>query len=161
MPRPVTDEDRAEIRRLHGEGRSLNQIAKDLDRAPSTISDHAAAMGLSFDRSRTEAAVRAHAIDAAARRGRIIDRLYKRAEFNLARLEAGAYQYTDRVATGIVTEVLDHVPAVDEKNLISAIGGSLQAAAKLEAVSVETDVAEDRSMLGDLLAKLRGISASA
>jgi hypothetical protein len=158
---PLSDDEKTEIKRLHGEGHTLRQIADALDRAPSTISRNAETLGLTFDRSQTEAATKAHAIDAAARRAEIVDRLYRRAEFNLSRLEADAYSYSDRIATGIVTEILDHVPANEERNLVTAISTALSTAAKLEAVNTESDVSEDRSMLGDLLAKLRGVNSGA
>jgi hypothetical protein len=48
---PVTDEERDEIRRLHGEGKGRNEIAKALGRGGRTISVQAEKLGLTFDRA--------------------------------------------------------------------------------------------------------------
>jgi hypothetical protein len=67
-PRPWTPEDDATLRRLHGEGVALHSSAKQMGRAKQTVSSHAEALGLSFDREGTAAATRAAVTDAKARR---------------------------------------------------------------------------------------------
>lgn len=49
--RPITDKDRAAVRRLHAEGKTRNEIARQLKRSPSTVSKLAVEQGLSFDRA--------------------------------------------------------------------------------------------------------------
>lgn len=49
--RPVTDEELAEIRSLHAQGKGRNDIARALKRSGRTISEQAARMGLSFARA--------------------------------------------------------------------------------------------------------------
>lgn len=75
MAQPLSDAEIAEIRRLHGEGSSANGIARQLGRAPSTVTRACERLGLSFDRSQTAAAVAAHQVDFAARRA-VIQRRY-------------------------------------------------------------------------------------
>lgn len=68
MSAPGATFDEGLARELHGEGHSCNAIAKKLEVAPSTISRWAKRVGLSFDRSQTALAVRAHVIEMAASR---------------------------------------------------------------------------------------------
>ncbi|MGW8988708.1 helix-turn-helix domain-containing protein [Streptomyces zhihengii] len=50
-PRPITDTDRAAVRRLHAEGKTRNHIARELKRSPATVSKLATELGLTFDRA--------------------------------------------------------------------------------------------------------------
>jgi ParB-like chromosome segregation protein Spo0J len=68
---PLTDDDRRRVAELHAEGKTRNQIAKTIGRAPSTISKLAAELGLDFDRARTRAATEAKRTDAKARRAQL------------------------------------------------------------------------------------------
>lgn len=61
--RPVTAAELARLRELHGAGLSCRQIAKEMNRAPVTISRHASALGLSFDRSQVKEATAARSAD--------------------------------------------------------------------------------------------------
>lgn len=158
MTRGKTFDQGERARELFDEGMSCNGIAKELDVAASTISNWAKAEGLSFDRKQTAKAVAAHRIDRAAARADIIDRLYQRSQKVLARLEADTYVYYVAVP-GEGTERVedDDPPAIDEKNLASAIGIYLDKASRLELV--DGDAGEDaaRSMLAELGAFL-GVS---
>ncbi|WP_274565014.1 helix-turn-helix domain-containing protein [Streptomyces spiramyceticus] len=49
--RPVKPEEHEEIRRLHGEGKGRNEIAKLLQRSGKTISVPCRNLGLTFDRA--------------------------------------------------------------------------------------------------------------
>jgi hypothetical protein len=68
---PVSDDERARLRELHGAGLSCQQIGREMNRNPATISRHAREMGLSFDRSKLKAATEARVADVAARRAEI------------------------------------------------------------------------------------------
>jgi IS30 family transposase len=76
----LSDDDLAEIRRLHAAGESLGGIARALGKAKTTVGRAARAAGLSFERSRTEAAVKAHSVDMAARRHALAENLLADAE---------------------------------------------------------------------------------
>lgn len=66
--KPITADELEQIRRHHAAGLSLNATAKAVGRPLSTVRRAAVKAGLSWDRSRTAAAVAAHAVDFAARR---------------------------------------------------------------------------------------------
>lgn len=158
MTRGKTFDQGERARDLFNQGASCNAIAKELEVAPSTISNWAKKAGLSFDRKQTAKAVAAHRIDRAAARADIIDRLYLRSQAILDRLEADTYVYYVAVPGEGTERVEDSdPPAIDEKNLASAIGIYLDKAARLELV--DGDAGEDaaRSMLAELGAFL-GVS---
>lgn len=157
---PITDTDRNRVRELHAEGKTRNDIARALGRAPSTVTGIAHVLGLSFDRSATAAATHARQVDNRARRTEIVGRLYDRAEHILARLEASAYTFTATTVNGIESKTLDHVPAPDEKALASAMSTHLGAAARLEQIDADKGSEGAKSMLGGLAIAL-GITTDA
>lgn len=73
MPKALSENTITEIRRLASAGSSLSSIAREL--GVSLASVHKYAPKGSFDRSATAAAVKAHQLDAAARRAEISQRL--------------------------------------------------------------------------------------
>lgn len=74
MADPITDTDREAVRRLHTEGKSRNQIAREAGRSAATISKIAAELGLAFSGgARAAAATEARRADAAARREQLAD----------------------------------------------------------------------------------------
>lgn len=81
------DSKRAEARELFEAGLSCRAIAEKLDVAPSTISRWAKAEGLKFDRSQTDLATRAHAIDMAADRLELAQMMLVAARDGLAELD--------------------------------------------------------------------------
>jgi hypothetical protein len=150
---PITDEDRAEIIRLHGEGKGRNEIARLSGRSLRTVSRICEDAGLTFDRTATAVATEARKTDAKARRAAIIDRAYARVEKLLDRLDTadrGQFAFTASSVNGIETVHLDHVPGQEEKAISGAIGTYLAQAAKLEAIDGDPGVEAARSMLGSL-----------
>jgi hypothetical protein len=69
--RPISDTELARLRELHGAGLSCRQIAAEMSRAPTTVSRHAAELGLSFDRHQVRAATSARLADVAAQRAAV------------------------------------------------------------------------------------------
>jgi hypothetical protein len=150
---PITDEDRKEIIRLHGEGKGRNEIARLSGRSLRTVSRICEDAGLTFDRTATAVATEARKTDAKARRAAIIDRAYARVEKLLDRLDTadnGQFAFTASSVNGIETVHLDHVPGQEEKAISGAIGTYLAQAAKLEAIDGDPGVDAARSMLGSL-----------
>ena len=150
---PVTDAERAEIRRLHAEGKGRNEIAKAIGRGGRTNSRQAALMNLTFDRTQTARATEAKMVDAKARRIAIIERLYARVEATLDRLDKateGGFKYTTSTGQGIDTISLDHVPGQEEKAFAAAIGQYLNQSTRLEALDSNNGVDEGISLLGQL-----------
>jgi hypothetical protein len=68
---PLTDAERQQIRDLHAAGLGCAAIAREIGRDRSTISVHARAMGLTFDRAQTRAATQARVDDARDRRSKL------------------------------------------------------------------------------------------
>ncbi|MFK0062630.1 helix-turn-helix domain-containing protein [Streptomyces werraensis] len=160
---PVTPEERAEIIRLHGEGKGRNEIARLVGRAQRTVTLICEEENLTFDRTATAVATEARKTDAKARRAAIIDRAYARVEKLLDRLdeaESGEFQFTASTVNGIETATLDHVPGQEEKALAGAISSYLAQAAKLEAIDGDPGVEAARSMLGALAEGLNQLAGA-
>lgn len=152
--RPLTDDDRAQVRALHKAGKNRNQIAQEIGRSGATVTKLARELGITFDRSKTATATHARQVDNRARRADLVARLYGRAEQILDRLDAERYTFTATTINGIESTGLDHVPAPDEKALASALSTHLTAAAKLEQVDAGKGSDSVRSMLGGLAVAL-------
>lgn len=157
-PRPVTDEDRAVVKRLHGEGMSLRGIAKELGRSVSTTQKIANALSLAFDTRPTAAAVRAKVQDNRARRATLVASLYDIAEDDVAYLrDSGTYSLTEVSSGTAVNYMVERLPAQDRRSLVSAISTAAQAAVRLEQVDVSEGAEGAKSMLGDLARGLRAV----
>lgn len=137
-PRPVTDEDRQAVRRLHAEGKSLRAIAREIGRSPVTVGSIAKAAGLAFDQRPTAHAVKAKVQDNRARRAALVASLYDIAENDVAYLlRRGLYNLTEVSAGQAVEYVVDRLPAADRRALLGAISTAAQTALRLE--QVDTD----------------------
>jgi len=158
MPRkgaaPVTDETRADVRRLHAEGLGRNEIARRLSRSPRTVSVICEEAGLTFDRTATAVATKAASIDARARRMDIIDRLYSQAERILSRLEREEHRVREVSFGKVLTYEVEELPAQDVRNLTIAVSTAVDRAAKLEALNTDNGISDAKSMLGQLAAGL-------
>ncbi|MEU5624272.1 helix-turn-helix domain-containing protein [Streptomyces tendae] len=129
---PVTEAELQQIRDLHAEGKGRNEIARALDRSPRTISIHAADLGLTFDRTMTEAATRARVADLAERRAILAEALQSDAErlteqmwqpAKVFRIGGSANKYTEKQ--------LDEPPSDAKKDLMSAAGIAVEKSLKL------------------------------
>lgn len=155
---PVTEEEREEIRRLHGEGRGRNEIATIIGRGLRTVSVHCEKMGLTFDRTATAAATEAKIIDAKARRAALISGLYDIAEDDLAYLKQGGDYRLVEVSSGkAVRYRADRLPAQDRRVLVNAISTAMSAATRLEALDTNNGVDDARSMVGQLMVGLKAV----
>jgi hypothetical protein len=129
---PVSEEEQAEIRRLHGEGMGRNQIAREIGRSLRTISVYAAKMGLTFDRTATEAATEARKADLAERRSILAEALQGDAERLTEQLwePATVFNFGGKDNTFEKREV-DEPPADAKKALMSAAGIAIEKSLKL------------------------------
>lgn len=150
MAQPWTDEDAATLARMHGEGASLTSIAKHLGRHAGTVSKKAKAAGLSFDRAPVAAANEARAVDARARRQRIVEAQMKITERLQAQALAPQWKTILRGAMGVEhVEEVDHVPARDAKDMMSALNSSSTIIARLDDNTTDHDDA--KSVIGELV----------
>lgn len=155
--RPITEKDRDQVRALHAEGMSRNDIARKLERSPATVSKLANAMGLSFDRApEVAAATTARKADLAARRAAMAETLQDVAEREIAKMvqphlywEWGGkdHKYDERWQP-------EPTPA-DRRTMMATASAALDRSLKL--VPPKDDgAAESRSVIGDLIAGLVG-----
>lgn len=77
---PLSDEEIERIRELHAQGRTRNEIAREIERSPGTVTNHCNRMGLSFDRTPVMQANRARRADAETRRRELVENLLDDAE---------------------------------------------------------------------------------
>lgn len=158
MPR-IPEEKRQEVRNLHAQGLTRNEIARQSGVSTYTVSRICDDAGLSFDRARTEAATKAKVVDAKARRADIIARLYDQSETILTRLESPHYKTLVKGERGKDLEVtLDFIPPADRRNDLTSIGITLDKAIALERVDTDNGSGAATSMLDKLAAQLEGIS---
>ncbi|WP_416975648.1 GcrA family cell cycle regulator [Streptomyces sp. 4F14] len=149
-PVPFSDEEIAELKRLHGLGLSRNRIARELGRSGRAVSVHSDRLGLTYDRTLTAAATEAKMQDAKARRAAIIEQLYDTVEEELAYLNGGRYDLVEVSAGTAVKYSPTRLPAQDRKALLTGIGSAMATATRLEALDTNNGVDEGISLLGQL-----------
>lgn len=153
---PVTDEDRAEIIRLHGEGKGRNEIARLTERAQRTVSLICAEEGLVFDVTMAEEATRHRVAQLAALRADTAMDLH----LDAMRLTQQMWQpgkifnFGGKDNTYREREV-EEPPAVDKKTLMVAAGIALEKSLKLVPPTDDTGAEAAGSMLGQLMAGLK------
>lgn len=137
---PVSEEELAEIRRLHADGKGRNEIARTIGRSLRTISIHAGNMGLSFDRTATEAATEARKADLAERRSILAEALQGDAERLTEQLweRAVVFNFGGKDNTFEKREV-DEPPADAKKALMSAAGIAIEKSLKLVPQDSDTE----------------------
>lgn len=161
---PVSDAERDRIRELHTLGKSCNAIAIEIGRSRSTVSDQCRKMGLSFDRTQTADAVRAHRIDAKARRAALAEAFLANAE----RLNAQMFApYEDAAPVGgaepTVLRWHRDEPSFADKEKIARGAGVLadkhMRLADFDASGEDSSTAQ-RSVIGRLITGLAGAVAA-
>lgn len=156
MARPIDDNDRRRVRELHAQGKSRNEIARTIDRSPSTVSKIADELGLSFDRAaQVETATRIRAADLAARRVAFAERLQDIAEREADKLTAPTLYWEWGGKDHRYAEKIQPEPhAADRRAIMATIATALDRSLKL--VPPRDESAEQRrSMVTDLMDGLR------
>lgn len=155
---PVTDEDRAEIIRLHGEGLGRNEIARRTGRAQRTVSVICAEEGLVFDTSMTEDATRARVAQLAALRAdAAVDLLLDALKLTQQMWEpATIYNFGGKDNTYREKQV-GQPPAIDKKALMTAAGIAFEKSLKLVPPADDAGASDARSMLGQLMSGLKAV----
>lgn len=127
-----------------------------MQRPVSTVHLWSKKLGLTYDRTQMEKAIQASQIDRKATRNRIIEDLYRRAQYNLDRLNATQFETLVKSGPGEETPMpLDFVPSVDERNLIQSVASALTSAARLEEVDNDGGLVEARGLLGTILGAIQ------
>ncbi|MGW7431852.1 helix-turn-helix domain-containing protein [Streptomyces sp. NPDC054861] len=154
MREPITDQDRDDVRRLHAEGKSRNEIARTIGRSGSTVSKIAGSFDppLSFARgSEVVAATDARRIDLAARRAQFAERLHESAERLHEQLFApctiGAFGGKENEWSQVD---LDRPPFSDQRQILAGVSIAVDKSLKLAPAEGGQGAEDVRSMLGTL-----------
>ena len=139
MPKPkfskgslVTEAERAEIIRLHREGKGRNEIGRIIGRAQRTVSVICAEEGLTFDVTMTEAATRHRVAQLAALRAETAMDLH----LDGMRLTQQMWEPTVVYSFGGKDNTyrekdVDEPPAADKRNLMAAANVAIEKSLKL------------------------------
>jgi hypothetical protein len=132
--RPVTDHDRDQVRALHAQGLSRNEIARQIQRSGKTVSRLASEQGLTFERGEEiRAATEARKVDARARRAALALALLDDAERMRRQLFAPhlAFNFGGKDNT-YEEHPLPEPPPRDKRDLMQAIGTAIDRSVKLD-----------------------------
>jgi hypothetical protein len=162
---PITDEDLAEIRRLHAEGLGRNEIARRLGRNGRVISNHCAAMGLTFDLTGIETATAHRNAQVALRRAELEEQRLILAEAltgDALRLSAQVWEPTTLHSFGgkdhtYAYKDLDEPLAADKRALMAAATAAAGQSLRLVPPTNDAGVEQGVSMVGQLLSGLTAI----
>lgn len=149
--RPWTPAEEQLLRDGHAAGRTLTAIADELQRAKSSVSDRAKALGLTWDTSQVEAATRSRKAVCAELRAQLEEDYLREAAELLKELRQPClvYSFGGRDNTYEQREH-DQPDAQSKLKLVQASGAALDRALKIDA-HVNTGSADGvRSMLGQL-----------
>ena len=120
---PLSDEKRAEVIRLHGEGLSRNEIARRVSISGDSVSRICGAAGLTFDRTMTKQATEAKQIDLAAGRTRLAEKMLAAAEDMLDRIDEPYLVYSFGGRDNEYNEhTLTSAPVEVRRNIITTAG---------------------------------------
>lgn len=128
----VTEAERAEIIRLHGEGHGRNEIARLTRRSQRTVSLICAEEGLVFDVTVTEEATRHRVAQLADRRAMLAEALQDDAERLTEQLWRPAKVFRIGGSSNTYTErSVEEPPADAKKDLMAAAGIAIEKSLKL------------------------------
>ncbi|MGD6762058.1 helix-turn-helix domain-containing protein [Streptomyces sp. BH097] len=154
MARPITDQDREQVRTLHAQGKSRNAIARALKRSPSTVSKIAAAFEppLEFDRAAEVAvATEVRRADLASRRATLALSLQDDAEQLRAQLFAPTTHGEFAGRDGEWHETYLERPRFgDQRQIIGAVQTAVSTSLRLAPAEGGENAEQVRSMLGAL-----------
>lgn len=158
--RKLTPAKRRQIVELTEQGVGRNEIARRLNIRPADVTAVVNDAGLSFNRSATEKAVRAHKIDLAARRASQLERIYDVVDKTLDRLEDRSPLSLLKGEGGIESEVpVSLIPARDLLQISNSLAAQRKAASDLE--RIDNPAAESAASLLTNLAGRLGIDDQA
>ncbi|MGI5178662.1 helix-turn-helix domain-containing protein [Dactylosporangium sp. CA-152071] len=132
--RPVTDHDRDQVRALHAQGLSRNEIARQIGRSGKTVSNIAKAAGLTFERGpEVAAATEARKVDAKARRAALALALLDDAERLRKQLFAPCTVYSFGGRDNTFEQALIEEPSFrDKRDLMQAVSTAIDRSVKLD-----------------------------
>ncbi|NUO58985.1 MAG: helix-turn-helix domain-containing protein [Hamadaea sp.] len=132
-PFPWTDALDQQLRDLAAAGRSVRDIAADIGTTKSTIDRRLKHLGISLDRSSTEAATKANMADAKSRRAALQLALLEDAERLRAQMWSSAVVFNFGGKDNTYEErTLDKPPFADQLKIMQATGIAIDRSLKLD-----------------------------
>ncbi|WP_275463364.1 helix-turn-helix domain-containing protein [Streptomyces noursei] len=152
MARPIDDTDREQVRLLHAAGKARNEIARAINRSPSTVSKIARELGLAFDRAtEVETATRVRRADLAARRADLAVTLHDIAERELSKMTGRALYFEWGGKDHTYAERWQDEPTpADRRTMMATAGAALDRSLKLAPAREEAGE-QSRSVIGRLM----------
>ncbi|MFI7890886.1 hypothetical protein ACIFUY_06435 [Streptomyces sp. CACIS-1.16CA] len=146
------------FRELHTEGLGRNAIAREMGKCGAVVSRTAEHLGLTFDRSRIEAATAARVADLAERRSLLAVQFTDVAEESLQKIHEPTTVYAfGGKENNFNSETFPEAPHAERRILIMAAGAAIDRSLKLAPPEQASGGADEaKSMLGKLA---QGISA--
>ncbi|QXN74217.1 helix-turn-helix DNA binding domain protein [Gordonia phage ObLaDi] len=150
----MTAEERDQVRKLHEEGKGLNEIMRITGiKSKSMLSKFCKENGLTFDRSSTAAATAARIEDLKARQVAMAEKLMSTAEYLHTRFH-DTYRYYVREGDEMMLVELPEIPLRETRDAVTAIGEAVRGHLTLfEAAGGDTPEVE-KSMLVSLKEQL-------
>lgn len=160
MPKPLPDDKRGAILDdIRAREKSRNQIARDHSVSVGTVTNIAKSAGLAdaFDRTQTEKAARARAVDCKALRAQLKEDLLLDAQ-RLRERAWAPYQVVVSTPQGADIVTLDEPPLNEARAAYTAVGIAIDKSLVLERHDSVDSAAGAKSMLGSLSEAL-GVAA--
>lgn len=159
MRDPLPEEFHDQIRELHALGYGRNRIAREINRPPVMVSRTAEFLGLTFDRSRIEAATKARLADIAERKSLLAEDLLGDAE----KLRKQLWEPAEVFAFGgkentFNSEPVPEPPAADKRALMATAATAIDRMLKLLPPEDASNLDSAKSMLGSLGEALTAVS---
>lgn len=152
-PRPVTDDDRAEILALHAQGLGRNEIRRRTGRSAALVSQTVAAVGGSFERGpEVEAATRARAADLAALRAEAAYTLHIDGMRLLEQLWEPTTVYSFGGKDGLYhQQAVPEPPPADKRALAHAAATLIDRSMRMAPPTDDSGADQARTMVGRLM----------
>jgi transposase len=156
--RPLTDDEREQVRILHAEGLGRNEIARRLGRGQRTVSLIAQDLGLEFTVTRTEEATKHRRAQLAEKRAILAEALTDDALRLSEQVWAPTvvYNFGGKDNT-YESRRVPEPPAADKRQLMAAATNAAAQSLRLMPVEDEDGSQQARSLVGQLMAGLAGV----
>ncbi|KFK87843.1 hypothetical protein IX27_18310 [Streptomyces sp. JS01] len=152
MPHGTMGEDKfEEFLELHTQGLGRNAICRKMGLTAAVVSRTAEHLGVSFDRSRIQAATTARLADLAERRSLLAVQFTEVAEDSLDRIHKPTTVYAFGGSMNTFAEhTFDEAPAAERRALVAAAGAATDRSLKLAPAEAASNLDGAKSMLGNL-----------
>ncbi len=152
MPGGTIDPDRFdELRDLHAQNYGRNRIAREMGVPPVMVSRTAEHLGLTFDRSKIQAATEARLADLAERRSLLAEDLLGDAEKLRAQMWEPTTVYSFGGAQNEYNDhTFDEAPPAEKRALMGTAGMAIDRSLKLVPAEESSNLDSAKSMLGSL-----------